>query len=104
MGEPGTIQDVVHELDALQWAGIGIGEEDAIRIYLSLIRLSSKTRGINLRFWGKILGTKKDYYIAESDAAEAGEEEEENEDIEPEGPNRNTYYASNSGKYDKITK
>jgi len=54
--------------------------------------LSAKTGSSFMRFWGKICGTKADYYIVESnlegggDAGEGeGEEYENTETIEPRG-------------------
>lgn len=105
LGEPGTVQDVVTEMSALKWAGVGISETEAFRISLSLYRLSAKNNGINLRFWGKILGTNKDYYIAEAEGVEEEEEGAENK-YEPSGPNKYTYFVTNNvgGPWTKLPK
>lgn len=52
------------------------------RIWLALKQLVDKSQFEKLRFWGKILGTEKNYYVAEveQNADEEVEEEEENEE------------------------
>jgi hypothetical protein len=53
------------------------------RIWLALKQLVDKSQFEKLRFWGKILGTEKNYYIAEAEQnpdEEVEEEEEENND------------------------
>lgn len=44
--------------------GVGIGEDEAYRVYKSLALLSSKKSPDYLKFWGKILGNQT-YYVAE---------------------------------------
>jgi len=48
----------------LHWAGLGFGDEDNFRISISLRRLLRETKAKNLRFWGKIYASKRDYFIA----------------------------------------
>ena len=54
----------------------------------------------NIKLWGKIKGSKADYFIAEGVAEPAGEEEGGTapEDMEPKGTgvNKLTYWATNS--------
>jgi hypothetical protein len=47
------------------WAGVGFGESDTVLLMRSLKALAKSTGATNIRFWGKILGTSFDYYIAE---------------------------------------
>lgn len=51
------------------------------------------------RFWGKIFGTKRDYYIIETDL-EIEQQEEIQEPHEPrkEGVNKKVYFVSNDGR------
>lgn len=57
----------------------------------------------SVRFWGKIFGSEKDYYIAEVDGYEPeGDQGEPPADAEPrgaEGANRYTYFVANDGKF-----
>ncbi|CAF1278025.1 unnamed protein product [Adineta ricciae] len=63
-------------------AGIGLGRDETYQIWLALKQLVDKSQFEKLRFWGKILGTEKNYYVAEveQNADEEVEEEEENEE------------------------
>jgi radial spoke head protein 4A len=56
------------------------------RIWLALKQLIDKGQFEKLRFWGKIIGTEKNYYIAE---AEQNAEEETDDDEENEEANAN---------------
>jgi hypothetical protein len=52
----------------------------------SLTKLAAQTSASNIRFWGKINGTVKDYYIAEGTADAVAEEGVElPADFEPRG-------------------
>lgn len=72
-----------------QWAGIGFGEQETYRLQKSLKKLAETSGSVSLRFYGKIWGTKQDYYIVEAsgDANAGGEEEgEEQEEEGGDGP------------------
>lgn len=87
-------------MEGIAWTGVGITSEDALRMNLSLLRLSSKYGGAKIRFFGKIWGTEKDYYIAEAQGIEPTEYEKEHEkDYEKNGPNAFTYFVSNNSIY-----
>lgn len=83
-----------------QWAGIGFGQQEIYRLQKSLKELAKKESASKLRFFGKIRGTWRDYYIAEGEVEggdEGGEEgEEKPADMEPkgEGVNKFTYWVS----------
>lgn len=68
----------------------------------SLTRLAASTGASNLRLWGKVSGTEKDYYVAEgvSEAVAAGDDEEKPADMEQRGPqssvNNFNYWVCNS--------
>ncbi len=48
-----------------EWAGVVFGEEQALNLQKSLKRLAVLSGANQLRFWGKIYGTQRDYLIAE---------------------------------------
>jgi len=48
-----------------QWAGIDLGQYNVLLLQKSLKELAVKTDASNLRLWGKIRGSCKDYYIVE---------------------------------------
>ncbi|CAL8103283.1 unnamed protein product [Calicophoron daubneyi] len=52
----------------VEQAGVGLGRTEMMRIWLSIRKLSLKlTTVVKLRFWGKILGIGRPYYIAEGE-------------------------------------
>ncbi|EGR33145.1 radial spoke head protein, putative [Ichthyophthirius multifiliis] len=74
----------------LQIAGISFGEEEVQNISMSLRKLAQQTNASQIRFWGKILTSGKDYYVAE------GITSNQNADVllkdaEPKGYGANTY-------------
>jgi len=95
----------------LEWGGVKLGREEMFKIELSLKRLTTEVGGFqSVRFFGKIFGTKKDYFIAEGKmvAAKAKEPEDKVTKKEPRGvpgsANEFVYFASNSleGKWDPL--
>jgi len=50
---------------ALAWAGVGFGDTDTFLITQALNLLAAETQAQSVRFFGKILGTKADYYVIE---------------------------------------
>lgn len=60
--------------------------------------MSQKTGSQQLRLWGKIRGTEKDYYIAEGtlDAGEGGDGQAEGMEERGTGVNKNVYWVCNS--------
>lgn len=64
----------------------------------SLKQLATQTGAANLRLWGKITGTIKDYYIAEGTYEGGQDEEEKPADFEARGTgiNKYVYWATNS--------
>jgi radial spoke head protein 4A len=111
-GEPQTVCAVpnfVEDAEALQWAGVGFGEAETYRIMCSMRNLAAKEKDngvVTLRFWGKILGTGADYYVAEAkrDAGDLPEGAEEGEDAPGVGANQNAYYVTNdlTGDWQKL--
>lgn len=99
-GEP--VQDFTDESNYLTWAGVSFGATESFRIHLALKHLSAKFQGVkNLRFFGKLLGTKADYFVAEGIMDASGDEEEGAKDAlgnviqrTGEGPNKFTYFVT----------
>lgn len=48
-------------------AGVGLPREEFIRITTAMRELVAKWPIETLRFWGKILGTRKNYYVVEAE-------------------------------------
>jgi radial spoke head protein 4A len=92
---PDLIQD---NKQVYQWAGVNFGEHVCMLLQKSLQSLGKSSGATALRFWGKINGTEKDYYIAEGTAEAAATEEEPNPQQEPrgaEGVNKFAYWVCN---------
>lgn len=49
----------------LEWAGISLGEEMSCLIQKSIKRLAKMSGASNLRFFGKIMGSENDYWVAQ---------------------------------------
>ena len=49
----------------LEWAGISFGEEKFYMLQKSIKRLALMSGASALRFWGKIYGKQKDFWILE---------------------------------------
>lgn len=47
------------------WAGVVFGDEEVLRLSKAIKRLAILSGASQLRFWGKIYGTQKDYWVAE---------------------------------------
>lgn len=52
--EPAPVQDLTDEANYLEWAGVGIGREEAFRLHLALKHLAAKVPVTGLRFFGKV--------------------------------------------------
>ncbi len=63
----------------------------------SLKALTLKTGASQIRFWGKVYGIEKDYFIAEG-VLDGDDGEEKPADVEPRGSgvNKFVYWATNS--------
>jgi len=95
-----AIPDYMEEADLLSWAGVGFGDIESYKITCSLRSLAAKEKDAGLqklRFWGKILGTDRDYYVAEAQSDAGGDVPEEEPDMEAPGSgvNQYIYYVTN---------
>lgn len=64
----------------LEQAGVGLGREEMLRVFLALKKLVNSQPLARCRLWGKILGTEGNYLVAECEYREGEEEEEGNEE------------------------
>mgnify|MGYP001322128524 CR=1 FL=1 len=96
-GTVGHIPDLLADSSTWQWAGVSFGEYDTLLLQKSLKTIFAKG-ATSLRFWGKIKGSEKDYFIVE--AVQAGDEEvvdgDEKGEARGTGLNQYVYYVANS--------
>jgi len=59
------VPNVTAELDLTKWAGFGFSAAEVQALSCSFMQLASKPDIDQVRFWGKILGQKADYIVAE---------------------------------------
>ncbi len=94
-----NIQDLM-SLNKNVWncAGIDFGEYCTLILQKSIKKLAITSQASFLRFWGKILGTEKDYYIVEGSAPAPEDGRQRPEDFEPRGSGVNSlaYFVANS--------
>ena len=60
-----AVPDVMENAYFYELAGVGIGREETFRMFLALKQLSEELRLKSCRFWGKMFGVQRNYYIAE---------------------------------------
>jgi radial spoke head protein 4A len=99
--EKAPMPNVMEDFGLLRHAGVGLAEEEVYRLTLSLQTLTTKNELQNVRFWGKVHGTEKDYYVVEAKLEEYPEPEEGSEappkqEAMGSGCNECIYFATNS--------
>jgi radial spoke head protein 4A len=103
-GVLGAVQNFMEDATMFEWAGVGFGKQESYHIAMSLRKLAAETPSLEtLRFWGKILGTEGDFYVAEGRLQAISETPERPAmpdaaefDVEPrgEGANAFSYWVS----------
>lgn len=90
------IPDLSEERALFQWANIDIGEEETYRLQKSIRRHAALSGASELRFWGKILCTKSDYWLLEGEIKEAEETQGVPREMEGrgQGSNKKVYWAN----------
>jgi len=68
--------DLMSLYNLFEWAGLSLGKEETFLINASMQRLMLDKGLKSMRFWGKINGTKKNYYIVEADQKEEDDDDE----------------------------
>jgi radial spoke head protein 4A len=95
---------LLDEMTLFEWAGVGLSREEGFRVYMSLCKLQLSKKLATVRFFGKILGTSKDYYLAEAKHVDPPEQPEPDPDapapaVPPEeygtGCNSCSYFVTN---------
>jgi len=66
----GEVQDIFEEAKCWKDAGIGFGDEQLYMLQTAMNHLADKSHVKRVRFWGKIFGTQKDYYVLYGDKTE----------------------------------
>lgn len=81
--DKGELADIVSEQQVFNRVGEGLTESESFRVSVALKRLLDKEPLAKARFWGKISGAKRDYYIAETkiDENRVPEKEEKEEEV-----------------------
>lgn len=91
------LPNVIEEAEMFAWTGVGLGQQESYKVMCSLRNHAIKVKETcsAIRFWGKILGTGADYWIAEAKSSEGGEDNEEVMDkINEEGANKFVYFVA----------
>lgn len=96
----GNMPDFKQEAKVWEWAGVSFGEYELMLLIKSIKTLAKDSGASQLRLWGKIRGTQKDYYVVEGTLA-GGEEEggaggEEGMEARGTGVNKYVYWVTNS--------
>ncbi|MCQ2819877.1 MAG: hypothetical protein MJ252_21640 [archaeon] len=93
------VPDYVELFGKLSYAGISFGPKESLLLSNSLKKLSSTLSAGSIQFFGKIMGTEKDYYIAEGLGVESSVTEinydNDMEKINEDGINRNIFFVTN---------
>ena len=92
------VPDYLDLFQKFSFCGISLGNKESLLLTNSLRNLSSTLSGGSVTFFGKIYGTKKDYYIAEGtdiDPASDANYENDMEKRKEDGFNRNVYFVTN---------
>ena len=71
----GNMPDIIRDSKVWEWAGVSFGEFELMLLFKSIKKLAKDSGASQLRLWGKIRGTVKDYYVVEGTLA-GGEEGE----------------------------
>jgi radial spoke head protein 4A len=62
----GDVKDFWTDSRMMRIAGLGFSDYESYALSLSIRKLATETKGVtSARFWGKMLGMKNDYFIAE---------------------------------------
>jgi len=68
-----VLPNLSEEADMFEWAGVSFGEEETFKLQKSLKKLAVMSGASSLRFWGKVYGSEKDYYVVEGDLLKSEE-------------------------------
>ncbi|CDW78166.1 UNKNOWN [Stylonychia lemnae] len=91
------IPNIPEEQRMFEWAGIVFGEELTAKLTKAIKRLAVLSGASQLRFWGKVYGIQKDYWVAEGilDTQEEGKQSM-NQEKRGEGINKLVYWVNDN--------
>ena len=98
------VEDYYNIFNKISWTGIGFDEKTSFLLTNSIRNLAAKLQSGFLKFFGKIYGTEKDYYIIQASDYDSGEENKEGENAEKDpqienrkedGVNQYVYFVTN---------
>lgn len=101
----GNMSDVINEAKVWEWAGVSFGEYELMLLHKSIKMHSLTAKADQVRLWGKIRGSERDYYVLEGTIGTGGGEEGAEEGGAPTdggmeargtGVNKYTYWVTNS--------
>jgi hypothetical protein len=84
----------------LEWGGVSFNKTEWYKISIAIKKLLLDYNARDMRFWGKIYGTKADYYIIQGSLKEYIDTLNLSPDIEKrgyEGVNKYVFWVSNNG-------
>ena len=87
--------NISEEMKMLEWAGINFGEDTTFILQKSLKKLAILSGATSIKFFGKIFGTQRDYWIAQGTIV--GEEEKSKnprKEKRGEGTNAHVYWVT----------
>ncbi|KAG9408052.1 Radial spoke head protein 4 A [Aphanomyces cochlioides] len=100
---PTGVADILDEANMFEWAGLGFSRGETFRLSLALQKLATLNATTKLRFWGKLLGSTMDFYVAEGELPEAYEPEDAAAEEGANGLNKYTYWVmKDNGTYQWI--
>lgn len=91
-----VIPNLSEQAKMLEWAGINFGDDTVHLMQKSLKRLASMSGASSLKFFGKIYGTQKDYWIVQGILPFQEEKPYPDQEVRGTGVNLYTYWVSDS--------
>lgn len=77
----GHLNDVCRENRILNQCGLGLSPEEAYLVYTSLKSFNKTHSATNTRFWGKVFGVERNYYVVETETEEKELDEQANLEV-----------------------
>ncbi|KAK1330061.1 hypothetical protein QTO34_010246 [Cnephaeus nilssonii] len=77
-----AVPNIMESAFYFEQGGVGLSSDESFRLFLALKQLVEQQPIHTCRFWGKILGLKRSYLVAEVEFREGEEEVEEEEEVE----------------------
>lgn len=92
-----NIPNIAEQAAMLEWAGIDFGPESNYMLQKSLKRLATLSGALTIKFFGKIYGTQKDYWVAQGTLGFSEEGiTSPNQEARGQGINANVYWVADN--------